>query len=305
VHGKNRYLAKKLRNLDFTDLTSKQKAVETGLRKYSQKPHRYSEIINEAMEYSLFAGGKRFRPVLLLMSYEAFNADYEKSLPSACAIEYIHTYSLIHDDLPSIDNDDFRRGKPTCHKKYGEAIALLAGDALFAKAFDLIASQQKAPQPVLVSIIKELAQASGASGMVGGQVLDVMLSGKKDVDREELNYIHSNKTGKLIVAAAKIGAKLAGANKSELEAIENYADNLGLAFQIHDDILDEIGDSKEMGKSVGSDRKHEKATYPAYFGIEKAQKKASESTEAAVDALNDIDSENLRKLAYFVIGRSN
>ncbi|KKK69706.1 hypothetical protein LCGC14_2931330, partial [marine sediment metagenome] len=163
MHGKNRYLAKKLSNLDFTDLDSKQKAVETALRKYSQKPHRYSKIINEAMEYSLFAGGKRFRPVLLLMSYEAFNADYETALPCACGIEYIHTYSLIHDDLPSIDNDDFRRGEPTCHKKYGEAIALLAGDALFAQAFDLIASQQKASQPVLVSIIKELAQASGAS----------------------------------------------------------------------------------------------------------------------------------------------
>lgn len=305
MHGKNRYFAKKLRNLDFTDLAPKQKAVETALRKYSQKPHRYSEIINKAMDYSLFAGGKRFRPMLLLMSYEAFNAEYETALPSACAIECIHTYSLIHDDLPSIDNDDFRRGKLTCHKKYGEAIALLAGDALFAQAFDLVASQQEAAQPVLVSIIKELAQASGASGMVGGQVLDVMLSGKKDVDREELNYIHSNKTGKLIVAAAKIGAKLAGANESELKAIENYADNLGLAFQIHDDILDEIGDSKEMGKSVGSDRKNEKATYPAYFGLEKAQKKANESIEAAVNALNGIDSVNLRKLAYYVIDRSN
>ena len=291
--------------MKFNDFASRQKAVESALSKYSRKPHRYSKLIHDAMNYSLFAGGKRFRPTLLLMSYEAFKLDFETALPSACAIEYIHTYSLIHDDLPSIDNDDYRRGRLTCHKKYGEAIALLAGDALFAEAFDLIADKQKAQENVLVDIIKELARASGSSGMVGGQVLDVVLSGKKDIKREELYYIHSNKTGKLISAAAKIGAKLAGANSKELEAIEKYANNLGMAFQIHDDILDEVGDSKVMGKSAGSDRKQEKATFPAFFGLDKAKKKANESTEAAIEALNGIGNDNLERLAYFVIGRSN
>lgn len=291
--------------MEFKDYSVKQSIAEQALKKCFPEPRRFDSLLYEAMRYSLFGPGKRFRAVLLLMAYEAFKEDFNKALPTACAIEYIHTYSLIHDDLPSIDNDDLRRGRPTCHKKYGEAIALLAGDALFAEAFSLIAKHQKADSDTIVEIIRELASASGASGMVGGQVLDVNLSGKKNVRPEQLFFIHSHKTGKLITAAAKIGARLGQAKESQLKVIEEYAFNLGMAFQITDDILDETGDEEVMGKSTGSDRVHKKVTYPSVFGIAEARKKALASSQAAIASLKGIQSPNLKRLAEFVISRRN
>ncbi len=289
----------------FNDFTSKQQIVDKALSDFFPEPGPFGQIVFDAMRYSLFAGGKRFRPVLALMAYEAIKDDFQKALPAACALEYIHTYSLIHDDLPCIDNDDFRRGMPTCHKKYGEAVALLAGDALFAQAFNLIGQKQQAESEVLVEVIRDLAQASGAEGMVGGQVVDILASGKGRIAEEELFYIHSNKTGKLIIAAAKIGARLAMADSKQLEAIEDYAFNLGVAFQIYDDILDEIGDSQVMGKSAGSDRRQQKATYPLTFGLEKAKEMALEHCRKAIIALGDIKSDNLVRLAQFVVGRES
>ncbi|TET54673.1 MAG: polyprenyl synthetase family protein, partial [Actinobacteria bacterium] len=211
---------------------------------------------------------------------------------------------LIHDDLPSIDNDDMRRGKPTCHKKFGEAIAILAGDALFAEAFHLISKEQKASAQVLQDIMRELSEAIGVWGMVGGQVADVIIS-REEANLEALYFIHSHKTGKLIVSAAKMGARLAEVTFEQLAAIEKYAFHLGMAFQITDDILDEVGDSSLMGKNIGSDRKQKKATYPAVFGLEKAQKEATQSAEAAIESLKDIKSENLERLARFVVQRSS
>lgn len=295
--------------MDFKkDYSAKQSAVETALKKYfaklDKKNTTYFKPLYEAMNYSLFAGGKRFRPVLSLLVYEAFKPDFEICLPSACALEYIHTYSLIHDDLPSIDNDDMRRGKPTCHKKFGEAIAILAGDALFAEAFHLISKEQKASAQVLQDIIRELSEAIGVWGMVGGQVADVITS-REEANLEALYFIHSHKTGKLIVSAAKMGARLAEVTSEKLAAIEKYAFHLGMAFQITDDILDEVGDSSLMGKNIGSDKKQKKVTYPAVFGLEKAQKEATQSAEAAIESLKDIKSENLERLARFVVQRSS
>jgi len=291
--------------LEFAEFFDKQATVEAALKNYLPRPNQFEHVAYEAMKYSLMAGGKRFRPVLLLMCYQAFARDFEKALPSACALEFVHTYSLIHDDLPAMDNDDLRRGQPTCHKKYDEAVALLAGDALFAEAFNLITSHQQGQSEVLVQIIRDLAEATGASGMVGGQVLDVCLTGQDKVSAEELFLIHSHKTGKLIVAAAKIGARLAGATESQLKAIENYAFNLGMAFQITDDILDEVGDSALLGKTAGSDRRHKKITYPSIFGLEKAKSKAVASSQKAIESLEGIKGESLAKLAQFVVRRNS
>lgn len=289
--------------MEFIEYSAKQKAVEKALKQFFPVASKFDRLIYEAMQYSLFVGGKRFRPVLLLMVYEAFKDNFETALPSACAIEYIHTYSLIHDDLPAIDNDDLRRGMPTNHKKYGEAIALLAGDALFAEAFNLIAGRQKAKAQDLVDIIEILASSSGASGMVGGQVADVKATGQKSTTPKQLLYIHSHKTGKLIEAAAKIGTKLAGANTRQMMAIEDFAYHLGMAFQITDDILDETGETDVLGKTAGSDRKQKKATYPAVFGLAQAKKQAIESSERAIASLDSIKSDNLVSLARMVIRR--
>ena len=291
--------------MEFAEFFDKQATVEAALEQYIPRPNQFEHVVYEAMKYSLLAGGKRFRPILLLMSYQAFASDFEKALPSACAVEFVHTYSLIHDDLPAMDNDDLRRGQPTCHKQYDEAVALLAGDALFAEAFNLITSHQQGQSEILVQIIRDLAEATGAGGMVGGQVLDVCLTGQDKVSAEELFLIHSHKTGKLIVAAAKMGARLAGATGSQLKAIDDYAFNLGMAFQITDDILDEVGDSDLLGKTAGSDRRQKKITYPSIFGLEKAKSKAAASSRKAIESLDGIKGESLAKLAQFVIRRNS
>jgi len=267
----------------------------------------YPQVLYKAMRYSLFAGGKRFRPVLVLSSALTFDADVEAAMPTACAIEYIHTYSLIHDDLPPVDDDDYRRGRPTCHKVFGVDIAIMAGDALFAEAFSLVARLQKAgSSSKILAVIRELAEASGPGGMVGGQVVD-MISTDDQVDLETVTFIHTHKTGRLIKAAVRSGAILAGASSNELELVSLYADHLGLAFQITDDILDEVGTLDELGKAPGADKKQHKVTFPLVMGMEEAKKTAEEEIKKAKMTLEDIrrDTGRLERLADFVITRSS
>ncbi len=280
--------------------------VEEALETFFPPADTYPEIIYRAMRYSLFAGGKRFRPVLTVLAAKACGAEAESVMPAACAIEYIHTYSLIHDDLPAIDNDDLRRGLPTCHKKFGEDIAILAGDALFAEAFALVGKLQKASeQRSIIKTISELAEAAGPGGMVGGQVVDMESTGR-DVDLDTVLYIHTHKTGRLIRAAVRIGAILAGAGERDLEALTRYGEHLGLAFQITDDILDETGSVEDLGKQPGQDRAEHKATYPAVAGLDEAGRKAAEEAEAAAAALKDVDfvTGPLTDLAAFVVERT-
>jgi len=251
-----------------------------------------------AMEYSLMAGGKRLRPALALGAARVLGARDEVALPAACALEMIHTYSLIHDDLPAMDNDDLRRGKPTAHKAFGEATAILAGDALLTLAFEVLAEAGNC------EVIREIAQASGVGGMAGGQFIDLESEGKQ-IGLEELREIHRCKTGALIRVAVRAGALLAGATPQALAALTAYGEHIGLAFQIADDILDVVGDEAAIGKPVGSDVANAKATYPAILGLERARDLAREAADAALAALEDFgpEADLFRKLADFIVDR--
>ena len=264
----------------------------------SQQPAR----LHSAMRWSLFAGGKRFRPALVLASGEAFGALPEQLLRNACAFEMIHTYSLIHDDLPSMDDDDLRRGRPTCHIKFDEATAILAGDALQALAFQTIAEDERLTGETRVRVIAELARGAGTpAGMVSGQAGDLAAESKK-IDAAALERIHLEKTGALICAAARSGAIIGGANGDELMAITDYATNLGLLFQITDDLLDVTATAREMGKTPGKDARSRKATYPAIHGLDATRAKINASHAAACEALTQIDrnTDTLRAIADFV-----
>lgn len=252
----------------------------------------------EAMEYSLMAGGKRLRPALALGAARVLGADEALALPAACALEMIHTYSLIHDDLPAMDNDDLRRGRPTAHKAFGEATAILAGDALLTLAFEVLAEAGNC------AVIREIAWASGVGGMAGGQYIDLQSEGKQ-LTLAELREIHRCKTGALIRVAVRSGALLAGASPNALAALTIYGEHVGLAFQIADDILDVVGDEAAIGKPVGSDVANEKATYPALLGLEQARTLAREAADAAIAALQDFGPEAhiFRKLADFIVDR--
>lgn len=265
----------------------------------------YQKEIYEAMRYSLLAGGKRIRPVLALAICEMLGGKAETALDFACALECIHTYSLIHDDLPCMDNDDLRRGKPTCHKMFGEATALLAGDALLNRAFEIM-SQTTAPSDMAVNIIKEVSYLSGTEGMIGGQVVD-LASENKNITEEVLNYIHKHKTGALIIAAAKIGSICANANEEDTEKIALYAKNLGLAFQIKDDILDFTGDEKLLGKPTGSDDENNKNTFVTLMGLDAASELLLRTTRAAKAALSSFGDKNsfLISLADYLQERNN
>jgi len=278
--------------------------IEEALRRYFPQT-TCPETIYEAMKHSLFSGGKRFRAVLVVESAKVFGGRAEDVLPTACAVEYIHTYSLIHDDLPAIDNDDLRRGVSTCHVAFGEDIAILAGDALYSEAFRLISTLQKANDPQsIIQVIRELATASGVSGMVGGQVVDIQSEGKT-VDEETLRFIHEKKTGELIKASVRSGAILACASNRELEVLTDYATNLGLAFQITDDVLDIVGDTAILGKTAGSDARRGKVTYPAVFGLKKSEEMAKIMVDRAKDALKRLNrnTDTLADLADFVYER--
>ena len=278
--------------------------VEEGLLRELKKVPAYDETLEKAMEYSLMAGGKRLRPVLLMAAADAVGKDGAAFLTTGCAIEMIHTYSLIHDDLPAMDNDDYRRGKPTNHKVFGDGIAVLAGDALLTLAFEVMLRQEGAAPETLVTVVSEMSRAAGPYGMVGGQVLDLEGEGRR-LDLTALRKIHMGKTGALFCAAIRSGAILAGAKEEELAALTLYAERFGLAFQITDDILDVTGDEAAIGKPVGSDVRNEKATYVTLTSLEEAKKLAEDAVEEAVAAL-DIFGECaafLRDLALFLLGR--
>lgn len=257
----------------------------------------------EAMYYSISAGGKRLRPVLVMEFCRMCGGDPEKSLPAACAIEMIHTFSLIHDDLPCMDNDDMRRGKPSCHKAYGEATALLAGDALENMAFGTLA-ESTLPDNVKVKAIKELSYAVGMYGMIGGQVIDTEYESK--LDSEQLIEMYRMKTGALLKSACRMGCICAEADISLIEKATEYADSLGLAFQIIDDILDIIGDAEKLGKPIGSDASNGKLTYASINGIERSSEYAEELTQKALNALDSFDdNEFIKELTIYLLKRSS
>lgn len=285
-----------------------------------------SGILRDAMKYSVDAGGKRLRPVLLLAACEAAGGDIAEAVPFACAIEFIHTYSLIHDDHPSMDNDDLRRGKPTNHKVFGDDIAILAGDGLLNSGLDImleavLTEKDAYARDRKLTAAYEISRAAGVRGMIAGQTTDVMMTGGGlqehrgrycrycEISDEEkpdmLRYIHKNKTGALIRAAVRAGAVIGGADDAELEAFTEYAEKVGLVFQIVDDILDVIGDEKKIGKKTGMDAELGKLTYPAVFGLEKSYSYAAEETAAAIAALERCSSATgfLKKLALDLQGR--
>lgn len=269
------------------------------------------QSLASAMAYSLLAGGKRLRPILVLAGYEAVapggSADLAVAVPAAVAVEMIHTYSLIHDDLPSMDNDDFRRGKPTLHKSVGEAMAILAGDALLSEAFRLMASCV-APPAAIVELVTKLAQAVGAAGLVGGQVIDIEATGKK-VDLDVLRRLHAKKTGALLSISVWAGARLGGAQPGSdaLNRLTRFADALGLAFQIIDDVLDVTADLATLGKDPGSDKEKGKTTYVDLLGVDGARRHAEEIMAAGLDALSPLDAsaEPLHALARYTVHRVN
>jgi geranylgeranyl diphosphate synthase type II len=264
--------------------------------------------IYEAMRYSLLAGGKRLRPILCLNTCELMGGTIEMALPTACALEMIHTMSLIHDDLPAMDNDDYRRGKLTNHKVYGEDIAILAGDALLSYAFEYVATQtHNVALPNLVDVIARLGRTVGAAGLVGGQVLDLESEGKSDVNVDTLKFIHIHKTGALLETSVVSGAVLAGANSEDVERLSRYAQNIGLAFQIIDDILDVTSTQEELGKTAGKDERAQKATYPSLWGIEESQKQAQTLIDEAITQLTPYGeaAQPLAAIAQFIVARKN
>ncbi len=265
---------------------------------------KYPEDIYKAMGYSVFAGGKRVRPVLMLASCEAFGGNVADVLPYACGLEMIHTYSLIHDDLPAMDNDDYRRGKLTCHKAFNEGLAILAGDGLLTYAFDIMLSDAFDKQDLkYVYATKAIAKLSGMNGMLVGQVVDVQSEGK-EIDADTLLYIHDNKTAGLIKAALLAGASIGGADKENLKLLEKVGYNIGVAFQIKDDILDVTSTTEILGKPVLSDEKNDKVTYVSLYGLEKAQKDFEFLSNEAIELLKKLDnSEFLVQYANKLINR--
>ncbi|MFD2170896.1 polyprenyl synthetase family protein [Tumebacillus lipolyticus] len=266
---------------------------------------QYPEALYDSMRYSLFAGGKRLRPVLTLATVEALGGDVEAALPVASALEMIHTYSLMHDDLPAMDDDDYRRGKPTNHKVFGEATAILAGDALLTQAFQLLGTMEASGrEAVMLRIVGELATAAGSVGMVAGQMADMANEGMK-ANEERLAFIHAHKTGALLTAAVRIGALFADASDQQLQALTCYAQKIGLAFQIVDDILDVVGEAEKLGKAVGADAAHGKSTYPVLYGLEESREMVRRLTAEAHQALSSVplQTNRLQEIADWLVNR--
>ena len=285
-------------------LRDKRALVDEALKSVFPEPQGFAADVVRAMTYSLFAGGKRLRPILCIGGAEAVGKEGRTILPFACSLELIHTYSLIHDDLPVMDNDDLRRGKPTSHKVFGEAVALLAGDGLLTEAFRLMAGTSGVDPRALLKVIRLVGSAAGYQGMVGGQVVDIQSEGKP-VDPSLVNFIHSHKTGALIHASVTSGAILGEGTEEQVNAISSYGEKIGLAFQIADDILDVEGDTKTMGKGVGGDARKKKITFPAAVGLQKAKEIQGRLVEEAVGALKTFDekADPLRSLALYIIER--
>ena len=270
-------------------MAERRRLVDAALERWLPEQGPCPPKIHEAMRYSVFAGGKRLRPLLALLACEAVGGRPEDALPAAAALEMIHTYSLIHDDLPAMDDDDYRRGRLTCHKVYGEAIAILAGDALLTQAFQVLADSSGAEIPASrrVHIVAEIAEAAGSLGMVGGQAMDILAEGQQ-IDRATLLYLHTHKTGCLIRSSIRSGAIAGGAAGAKLDALTRYGERLGLAFQIVDDILDIEGSTEEMGKTAGSDLRKGKATYPGVVGMEVSRREAAGLLQEAKEALRPL-----------------
>jgi geranylgeranyl diphosphate synthase type II len=266
-------------------LGSRQKEIDRALDRYLPKASTKPATLHRAMRYSLFAGGKRLRPILCLAAAEACGGKIKNALPLACALECIHTYSLVHDDLPSMDNDDFRRGRPTCHKVFGDGIAILAGDALLTIAFEIVSSARPAPRYNMSILLREVAVAAGSQKLIAGQVADLEAEGR-NVKRGELRFIHENKTAAILKTSVRLGAMSANADAKKLRAITQFGHGLGLAFQVIDDILDLTQTSEILGKSAGKDVAAKKATYPAVIGLEKSRAEARRLTRRAHDALS-------------------
>lgn len=283
---------------------SRRTLVERALQAELDRTDILDDKLRASMSYSLMAGGKRLRPILLMAAADTVGADGTKFITAACALEMIHTYSLIHDDLPAMDNDDYRRGKLTNHKAYDEGTAILAGDALLTLAFSVILRQQDVPAERLLRIVDEISRSAGAEGMVGGQMLDLEAENRR-ISMEELQRVHMGKTGALFRAALRSGAILAGASEQQLAALTAYADHFGLAFQITDDILDVVGTAEDIGKPVGSDEKNHKSTYVTLTSLDEAQSLARQTVESAVDALHIFGDEAafLRELVLYLVRR--
>lgn len=284
------------------------RALENYLPKQTEKKgdEDFPSSLRQAMRHSLFSGGKRIRPILSIAAYEAVGGMGDKIIPFACALELIHTYSLIHDDLPAIDNDDYRRGNPTCHKVFGEAMGILAGDGLLTEAFRLMTHSSTDDPGIVVHVIHEIAQASGISGMVGGQVADIESEGKA-VKLPTLQYIHTHKTGALITVSVRTGARLGGGSVETISAFSRYGERIGHSFQIVDDILNVEGKPELLGKNTGGDLLKKKATYPALLGLEESKKTARALMDSAIAELRSFGPEvdPLREIAQYIVLREN
>jgi geranylgeranyl diphosphate synthase type II len=284
--------------------------IDAALDRYLPRETELPHSVHKAMRYSIFAGGKRVRPILMLAACQAVGGNTDRAIPAACAMEMIHTYSLIHDDLPAMDDDDFRRGNPTNHKVFGEAVAILAGDALLTEAFKLTSDPRFAggcDATARLAVIHEIATCAGSYGMVGGQVVDMESEGTPDIDLPTVQYIHTHKTGALIKASVVAGALLGGADEKSLAAITRYGEAVGLAFQIADDILDIEGTTEEIGKDAGSDQARGKATYPAVIGLAAAKEEASNMMDEAMRALEifGAEADPLREIARYIVQRKS
>ena len=286
-------------------LRSRRKEIDQALDHYLPKTNVKPATLHKAMRYSLSAGGKRLRPILCLAAAEACRGKVSNALPLACALECIHTYSLVHDDLPSMDNDDYRRGRPTCHKVFGEGIAVLAGDALLTIAFEIVSMSKPAPRYDMSILLREIAVAAGSQKLIAGQVADLEAEGRK-VKRDQLRFIHENKTAAILKSSIRLGAMSANADAKKLRAVTQFGHGLGLAFQVIDDILDVTQSSEILGKSAGKDIAAKKATYPAVIGLEKSRAEARRLTRQAHDALSvfrDGKAEPLHCLANYLLER--
>jgi geranylgeranyl diphosphate synthase type II len=287
-----------------TYLISRQKKIDRALDRYLPKENTRPATIHKAMRYSLFAGGKRLRPILCLAAAEACGGKIEHALPLACAMECIHTYSLVHDDLPSMDNDDFRRGRATCHKVFGDGIAVLAGDALLTIAFEVVSCARPTRRYDMATLLREVAIAAGSRKLIAGQVADLEAEGKSTT-RAELRYIHENKTSAMLATSVRLGAMSANAEPKHLSAITRFGRALGLAFQVIDDILDVTQTTEKLGKSAGKDIAARKATYPAVLGLEKSRVEAKRLTRKAHNDLSVFSAkgETLHALANYLLER--
>ena len=292
----NRMLLKK-------DLKEKRELINITLDRFLPRKDEYPKEIHKAVRHTLFAGGKRLRPYLTISTFLLFSDEIELIRPVGAAIEMLHTYTLVHDDLPEIDNDEYRRGRKTCHVVYGADMALLAGDALLTYAFEMLGTSDL-PDDMKLKLIEEMAKETGDQGLIAGQMMDIECEGK-EVTAEQLRYIHENKTARLIRLAIRFGCYMGKANETDTERMEQYGDKLGLAFQIVDDILDIEGSAQKLGKSIGKDQDVSKATYPAVYGLEESRRMAADLIEEAKDLLEPFGekAEVLRMLADFVLTR--